>query len=250
LLQGHDNSADGQSSTARCSVTKQYLSRPRNCATLDAIGISSCLFVRYCTPVNFSLACATVSNATSQQAEINVQFLSVGDADWIRNVMIPLADELQQAIPRHIGEIPPALRQRMTRSGACNSALVYAVAAVTVYFLKKVADDFYDVVIKPRSRKIFEHLDEKLTGANRKAKKVFIVNAWHQEHGVVVTVSVVGADFDEITSQMDLIGTVHRQALTWITQNGVSAPVHHYRIENGQVNEKPMLLDRAEDAAR
>ena len=36
------------------------------------------------------------------------EFQSVGDADWIENVVIPLADELQHDIPQYIGEIPLA----------------------------------------------------------------------------------------------------------------------------------------------
>lgn len=105
-----------------------------------------------------------------------------------------------------------------------------------------MADDFYDVIIKPRIRKCFEGLDKKISGVNSKAKKLFMLAIWHQAYDVVVCVSVVGNDFSEIVSQLDLVGTVHQNALNRIKAKGVSAPVHHYQIERGAVNAEPLML--------
>jgi hypothetical protein len=128
--------------------------------------------------------------------------------------------------------------------GAVNDFVGFAVIGITLFITKKIGDDFYDVVLKPRVRKCFEWLDGKLTGGNRKTQKVFVSNIWYQRHNVVVSVAVAGKDFAEVVSQLDLLGIVHANALNWIIARGVSAPVHHYRIEDGKVNAEPLLLER------
>ncbi len=170
---------------------------------------------------------------------------------WAREVVIPLATGIEEVVPRHIGEIPPPLRQRMNRSGAvANGLLGLVVVGVVIFVAQKIGgkglEDFYEVVLKPRFRKCFEKLDARLSGGNRKAQKEFTTNIWYQQHGVVVSVSIVSDDMAAIEAQLDLMGQIHLNALTWIETHGVSAPVHQYRIEKGKVNAKPILLDRLE----
>jgi hypothetical protein len=184
-----------------------------------------------------------------QQNGISHTILAAGDSNWFGNVAAPLAKAIEEVIPRHIGEIPVPLRQRINR-GAVNDLVGIAVVGVTLFVTKKIGDDFYDVVLKPRVRKCFEWLDDKLTGGNRKTPKVFVSNIWYQQHNVVVSVAVVGKDFAELVSRLPLVGSVHSSALRWIAEHGASAPVHHYRIENGQVNAQPVLLERVEQATR
>jgi hypothetical protein len=169
--------------------------------------------------------------------------LAAGDSEWYRAVAIPFAGEFEELIPQYLGDFPAALRQRMNR-GATNHLLGYAVIGITVFVTKKIGDDFYDAFIKPRIRKCFEWLDEKLAGGNRKAKKIFVFNIWYKSHDVVISVAIVGKNFAEIVSQLNLLGVVHTSALNWIAKRGVCAPVHYYRIENGQVNAAPLLLER------
>ena len=211
-------------------------------------------------PANCSHSLAHVSpprshfGVTDQEPKfdgISVTFQAVGDSDWMDNVAIPLVRGIEEVVPRHIGNIPPPLRQRMNRSGAvANSLFGIVVVGVVIFVAQKIGgkglDDFYDVVLKPRFRKLFVKLDARLNGGNRKAQKRFTTNIWYQQHGVVVSVSIVGKDMAAIESQLDLMGQIHLNALTWVETCGVSAPVHQYRIENGKVNAKPMLLERLE----
>jgi hypothetical protein len=178
----------------------------------------------------------------SQHKGISHSIYALGNSDWYRDVAAPFAEAMRETIPRHVGEIPPALRQRMTR-GAQNHYLGYAIVGVTIFVAKKIGDDFYEIVLKPRIRKCFEWLDGKLKGANRKAQKVFVSHIWYKKHDVVVSVSIVGKDFAEIASQLDLLDVVHSNALNWIAKRGVSAPVHHYEIANGRVNAEPLLVE-------
>jgi len=64
----------------------------------------------------------------------------------------------------------------------------YAIAGIGIYLLKKAADDWYDVSVKPRLRKVFEALDKPLIPANKKASKVFILSVWHEQYNVVISV--------------------------------------------------------------
>jgi hypothetical protein len=182
---------------------------------------------------------------------ISVTFHAVGDSDWADNVVIPLARGIEEVVPPHIGEIPPPLRQRMHRSGSVANGLNCLVVVGVVIFVAqtiggKGLEDFYDVVLKTRFRKYFKKLDSRLSGGNQKAKKEFTTNIWYQQHSVVVSVSVIGDDMAAIETQLDLIGQTHLNALTWVETHGVLAPVHQYRIENGKVSAKPILLERLE----
>ena len=60
-----------------------------------------------------------------------------GNSEWFRNVAAPLAGSLEEAVPRHIGDIPPALRQRMTR-GAVNIYTAYVLIGVTIFVSQKL----------------------------------------------------------------------------------------------------------------
>jgi hypothetical protein len=192
-----------------------------------------------------------VTDRESNFDGISVTFHSVGDSDWMDDVAIPLSRGIEKVVPRHIGKIPPPLRQRMNRSGAAANGLFgIVVVGVVIFVAQKIGgkglEDFYDVVLKPRFRKHFKKLDARLSGGNRKAQKEFTINIWYQQHDVVVSVSIVGEDMAAIESQLDLMEQIHLNALTWVETRGVSAPVHQYRIENGKVNAKPMLLERLE----
>jgi len=105
---------------------------------------------------------------------ISHKTIASGDSEWYRNVAIPLAHSLEEVIPRHIGDIPPPLRQRMTRGFVINEVASYMVIGVTLFLSKKIGDDFYDVILKPRIHKCFEWLDGKLTGSGSKAMKVLL----------------------------------------------------------------------------
>lgn len=179
------------------------------------------------------------------QDGISYTVFSQGDSDWHGDVAAPLAEAIEEKIPHHVGDFPPALWQRADR-GAVNAWLAPVIIGLTLFVSKKVSDDFWDVIVKPRVRKCFEWLDRKLTGGNRKARKIFNSSIWYKEHNVIVTISVLGKDFSEIVSQLDLLSTVHSNALNWIAQHGVAAPVHHYRIENRKVNAAPLLAERVD----
>ncbi len=187
--------------------------------------------------------------AKPQQDGISHTIFAAGNSNWYKNVAAPLAESLEEVLPRHIGEIPVPLRQRMNRS-AVNDLVGVAVIGMTLFITKKVGDDFYDVVLKPRVRKCFEWLDSKLTGGNRKTRKLFVSNIWYHKHNVVVSVAVIGKDFSEVVSQLNLLAVVHTNALNWIVERGISAPVHRYKIEAGKVNAEPSLLNRVDETTK
>jgi len=111
----------------------------------------------------------------------------------------------------------------------------------------RLTDDFYDVIVKPRVRKAFEALNQKLIPSNTKAKKVLILSVWYEQYDLVVSVSVIGEDFDKIIAQLDQVGVMQRNVLAQVAAAGVLAPVHHYTIEDGKVNTDPELLERVDE---
>jgi hypothetical protein len=198
-----------------------------------------------------------------QKDGLSVKIYGAGNADWFRNVLAPLQDELLAVVPRHLGEIPLPLRQRMTRSEPeiMNAWGMVLVAGVTLYvarkagkvagkYFEKALDEGYDVVLKPRIRKLWKGLDKMLIGANKKHDKAFLVSIWYEELNVLVTVAVIGATFDDIIGQLDLMHQVHTNALTWIASHGVSAPVHHYLLQDGKVNAEPLFFEREEEVVK
>lgn len=172
--------------------------------------------------------------------------LANGNADWLEGVMQPLLAEFRE-LPRFEGDLPEACRQRHIRSGAMNAFFGYAVAGIGLYILKKAADDWYDVSVKPRLKKVFEAIDKKLIPANKKSSKVLIMSVWYEQYNVVISVAVIADDFDQIVAQLDQVGVVQRNALAAVESGGVLAPVHLYTIEGGQVNTKPELLDGVDE---
>ncbi|HSY16678.1 MAG TPA: hypothetical protein VK815_00015 [Candidatus Acidoferrales bacterium] len=185
-----------------------------------------------------------MSNPTDEFGVLGM--MANGDADWLQNVMVPLHEGFRD-LPHFKGEFPTSCRQRHTRSEAMNTYFGVAIAAIGFYALKKVTDDFYDVIVKPRVRKVFEALDKKFIPANNKAKKVLILSVWYEQYDLVVSVSVVGEDFDKIITQLDQVGVVQRSALAQVAAAGVLAPVHHYTIEDGKVNTEPELFERVDE---
>jgi hypothetical protein len=169
-----------------------------------------------------------------------------GNADWFEEVMKPLLAEFRE-FPRFQGDFPQSCRQRKTRSGAMNAFFGYAIAGIGLYLLKKAADDWYDVSVKPRLKKVFEAFDKKVIPTNKRARKVFILSVWHEQYNVVISVAVIDDDFDQIVAQLDQVGVVQRNALAAVESGGVLAPVHLYTIEAGRVNTKPELLERVDE---
>jgi hypothetical protein len=174
---------------------------------------------------------------------------AAGDSQWFRDVSAPLAKELEGMVPFNREELPEPLR---VRTGITTNDLTSFVMLGITFFVAnrlggKALDDAYTHLIQPRFTAFLAKIDKKLNGGNRKAKKVFSVNRWYAEHKVLVSVSVVGSDFDEVIKQLDLVPTVHSRAIGWITANGARKPIHYYRIEDGKVSPVPMLFDRIEE---
>ncbi len=114
-------------------------------------------------------------------------------------------------------------------------------------YIEKALDEGYDVILKPRIRKMWQGLDKMLIGANQKNKKAIVLSVWYEELNVLVTVAAVGSTFDDIIVQLDRMHQIHTNALTWIAARGVSAPVHHYLLLDGKFNSEPLLFERADE---
>jgi len=168
-----------------------------------------------------------------------------GDAEWYREAAAPLAESLEEVVPFHGKEVPAPLQ---TVSGVVkNDWKPFAVLGCALFVAQHLTAKFLDDVyaqIQPRIKALLEKLDSKLNGGNRRAQKVFTVSVWYAEYNVLVSVSVVGKDFDSVVKQLHLVQGVLANALTWIATNGTQKPIHHYNIEDGKVNAAPVLLDR------
>jgi hypothetical protein len=155
-----------------------------------------------------------------------------------------LAKAIEENVPYYGSDLPEPLR--FNRS-VTNDWKSYVALGVTFFvaqrFGGKFLDEIYAILIQPRLKPILEKLETKLNGGNRKAKKVFTVNVWYEEHKALVSVAVTGHTFDEVVQQIHLIPSVHSNALNWLIVNKVTKPVHYYKIENGNVNAAPLLLD-------
>lgn len=185
----------------------------------------------------------------SKPSGYSFTLIAAGDSQWYREVSAPLAKVLEEVVPFHSEALPELLR---VRSGIVTNALTSFVVLGVTFFVAnhlggKALDEVYVRLIQPRFKTFLAKIDQKLKGGNRKAKKVFSVNRWYAEHNVLVSVSVVGRNFDEVVKQLDLVSPVHSNALAWIANNGTQKPVHHYRIEDGKVSPVPLLFDCIEE---
>src|ERR1017187_7717226 len=161
----------------------------------------------------------------SNSPDFSFAFTAAGNSQWFRDVSAPLAKELEGMVPLNREELPTPLR---VRTGIVTNDLTSFVMLGVTFFVAnrlggKALDDVYAHLIQPRFTAFLAKIDKKLNGRNRKAKKVFSVNRWYSEHKVLVSVSVVGSDFDEVVKQLHLVPTVHSSALAWIAANGVKA---------------------------
>jgi hypothetical protein len=174
---------------------------------------------------------------------------ATGDSQWFRDVSAPLAKELEGMVPFNKEELPEPM---CMRAGiVTNDWKSFVMLGITFFVANrlggKVLDDVYAHLIQPWFTAFLTKTDKKLNGGNRKAKKVISVNRWYMEQKVLVSVSVVGRDFEEVVKQLYLVPIVHSSALGWIAANGVQRPVHYYRIEDEKVSPVPMLFDRIEE---
>jgi hypothetical protein len=174
---------------------------------------------------------------------------AAGDSQWFRDVSAPLAKELEGMVPFNREELPEPLR---VRAGiATNDLTSFVMLGITFFVANrlggKALDDVYIHLIQPQFKAFLAKIDKKLNRVNRKAKKVFSVNRWYAEYKVLVSVLVVGSDFEEVVKQLYLVPTVHTSALAWIAANGAQRPIHYYRIESGKVSLVPMLFDHIEE---
>jgi hypothetical protein len=58
-----------------------------------------------------------------------------------------------------------------------------------------------------------------------------------------VLASIVGDSFSDILRQQQVLPTVHKNAVTWIMQNGRQKTIHFYIVDKGVVNTAPLLFD-------
>jgi len=179
----------------------------------------------------------------SAPADYSYTILSVGDSDMMR-AGADLASEVEAVVPYHRDNLPAPMRIR--DGGGTNSLTVLVVLGTTLFVAKHLTGKFLDdvyVQFQPRAKAFLEKIDTKLSGGNRKAKKLFTVSVWYEEYQVLVSVSVAAATFDDVAKQIPLVNDVHRNALMWMAVHGIQKPVHHYRIEDGKVSPTPLLLD-------
>jgi hypothetical protein len=174
---------------------------------------------------------------------------AAGDSQWFGEVSAPLSRELEEMVLFNKEELPEPLR---VRTGiVTNDWKSFVMLGITFFVTNrlggKALDDVYTHLIQPRLTAFLAKIDKKLNGGNRKAKKLFSVNRWYAERKVLVSVSVVGSDFEEVVKQLYLVPTVHSNALGWIAANGMRKPIHYYRIEDGKVSPVPMLFDHIEE---
>ena len=174
-----------------------------------------------------------------------------GNAEWYREAAAPLAKSLEELVPFHGPEVPAPLH---TVGGVVKNELHSIVLlGCTLFVAQRFATHFVDDIyaqIQPRIKAILATIDQKLTGHNRKAKKSFTVSVWYFDYNVLLSVTVVGPDFEAVAKQLDLVPVVQANALAWIAANGVGKLIHHYRVEDGKVNAAPVLLDSFEEMVK
>jgi hypothetical protein len=168
---------------------------------------------------------------------------AAGNAEFYGDIVVPFAEEIGQVLPFHDGDIPqPMLGPKEPR--IVNAYGLAVALGVTVYVMshmgKKVLDDVYEMIVKPRLKPILEKIDAKL---KRGGKQSFNFTVWYEEFGAAISITVVAESSTNLIKQLELIPEVHRGGITWITTHGIKKPIHHYRIENGQVNPVPTLAD-------
>jgi hypothetical protein len=172
-------------------------------------------------------------------AKFSKSLESVGNADWFRDVVTPLAQTLDGIAD---AEIPEELK---FKGSAQNGPLGAALVGFTLFALGKLTgkflDDFYSTIIQPRVLPALKSLDAKIT--NLRQQKCVALNVWHPDNRVLVRVLVFGANFDEIAKQVHLVPAVHYRALEWIAANGRQKTIHCYELRSGAASTTPQLYD-------
>lgn len=185
----------------------------------------------------------------STVTDYSCSIVALGDEEFFREVAAPFAGSLQKLVPPYTGELPRPLRGSQSfQNGPMTVVLVGFTIFVASHLTKRVLDDIYSTIIQPRLKPLLETTNLKLRQI--RTQKSFNASFWYGEHNVLVSVTVVGNSFAEILKQIDLIPTVHTNALAWIIANGIQKPIHHYKIEDGKVNAEPVLAEHVKEVLR
>lgn len=175
---------------------------------------------------------------------------AAGNAEFYSDIVVPFAADLEQVLPFHDDEKPQPMRGPKEAS-IVNAYGLVAALGVTLYVVhhmgKKVLDDVYEVIVKPRLKPILEKIDAKL---KRGGKQSFNFTVWYEDFGAAISITVIGDSSADVIKQLELMPAVHQGGIAWITNHGTKKPIHHYRIENGQVNTVPILADSIGEVLR
>lgn len=166
---------------------------------------------------------------------------------------MPLAEALKTFPQERQERLGLERLQMSVRNDAATFAAIFGV----VFFVSQrltgnFVDDVYTVILQPRIKPVLEQIDTYLRGKRSKSnpKRVFNWTQWYEEYEVWVSVSLVGEFQSDTESRLDLMKDAHGDARKWIAENGVQRPVHHYEIENGKVNLKPIFADHLSEVIR
>ena len=188
-------------------------------------------------------------------SEIGYSVLSSGNAQFLRALPIPLAEDLE-VIAQDSGlkytPIPEdkvfVVDARSKAIGAESAAAVGILLFVGSWLASKVLDEIYDIKLKPIIRNLIHKADEIVIFGSKKRALSFLIAIYHQDKQKLVLVALKCREKEDLVGNLELIRNVHMAARQNVDQPKYRAPLHLYIIESGEVNVEPIQLNNMQQA--
>jgi hypothetical protein len=178
------------------------------------------------------------------------KLLLIGDAHFIRKVLLPLNEAFDELIKTHPAspdeeawgpEIPP----RLYGSASVLSGFAGIILFIGAWSAKKALDELYEATIKRKFHRVLEDFfqsdcSEKKYGISLLINKV--------PERISIVVATIGRDIDEIDLGQRQVGSVIARAIDVASRIAEPNTVHLYLIEGGAVNDHPWIYSTLAEA--
>lgn len=135
----------------------------------------------------------------------------------------------------------PALKR--TKGYTADLSLSSFVMNVAVLFTEWAAGKLFDEVYGKNREKIIAFFES----FYQKSKPDTSVEYWnivtYENPDIVVLIRLKASSIDEVLRDFDLILNAHRNAVDFINEKGVLAPIYEYVIQEGKVNLTPNMYN-------
>jgi len=200
---------------------------------------------------------ATAFDPASNIRDVSVSknMLSIGPADFIQEVIIPMLDALEDLT--EIYPVSPAEEKwDLEIKNALSNNLVYAKTTALsgligiIFFIggwgaTKTLDEIYETTIKDKVNNSLQGF-LKSNASGRKVCASLLVNVKPKRISIIV--ATVGKDINEIKHSQSQVSPLLARAIDTAEKIATPGTVHLYIIEAGNINHDPLIYGSITEA--